>query len=105
MTPTLRATLLAAAQHRVTDYVIEFRGKPVLDVIGAFRRAVRAAGLPGRVTPHVLRHTAATWMVQGGASKEQVAKFLSDTVETVERVYWHHSPEFCKQNHGAAGQD
>jgi integrase len=29
---------------------------------------VELAGLPGKVTPHVLRHTAATWLMRRGVS-------------------------------------
>lgn len=54
--------------------------------------ACRRAGLEG-VTPHTLRHTAATWMVQAGVSLDDVARFLghSDT-KMVRRVYGHHEP-------------
>ena len=36
---------------------VEFNGKPVASVKKKFKPAV---GLPGKLTPHVLRHTAAT---------------------------------------------
>jgi integrase len=48
-----------------------------------FAAAVRAAGLPiagpHKVTPHVLRHTAATWAMQNGADLWQAAGFLGMT--------------------------
>lgn len=58
-----------------------------------FRRAVRNAGLGPDVTPHVLRHTCATWKVQKGVPVWEVAKFLGMTVQMVEEVYGHHAPE------------
>lgn len=44
------------------------------------------------VTRHVLRHTAATLMAQAGVSLFDLAGVLGDSVETVTRVYAHHSP-------------
>jgi integrase len=46
------------------------------------------------VTPHILKHTAITWAIQNGASLEDAAAFFSTSRETIERVYWHHSPYF-----------
>jgi hypothetical protein len=45
---------------------VEFNGKPVTSVKKVLRTAVGVAKLPGRVTPHTLRHTAATWLMQRG---------------------------------------
>ncbi len=46
------------------------------------------------VTPHTLRHTAATWLMRAGTDLWQAAGYLGMTVETLERVYGHHHPEF-----------
>lgn len=43
------------------------------------------------VTPHVLRHTAATRWLRDGLSLWEVAGLLGDTVETTTRVYGHHA--------------
>ena len=45
----------------------EFNGKPVNSVKTAFKSAVRLAGLGPGISPHTLRHTAATWLMQKGA--------------------------------------
>ena len=47
----------------------------------AFAAAVKAAGLGAEVTPHILRHTAATWTMQSGGDLWQVAGFLGMTLE------------------------
>ncbi|WP_136057752.1 tyrosine-type recombinase/integrase [Candidatus Halocynthiibacter alkanivorans] len=39
------------------------------------------------VTPHTLRHTCATWLMQGSANKWDAAGFLGMSAETLERVY------------------
>ena len=69
--------------------------EPIASIKQGFRAAARRAKLPN-VTPHVLRHTAATWMVQRGVPFEMVAKFLGNSKEMVERVYGHHSPEWLR---------
>jgi integrase len=72
-----------------THAVVEWNGKPVRSVKKSFAAAVRAAGLPttgpDRITPHVLRHTAATWAMQNGADLWQAAGFLGMTVEMQRR--------------------
>lgn len=74
--------------------VIHFNGRAVSDVKRGFARAVSDAGLEG-VTPHTLRHTAATWLAQApGVSVFEAASFLGMSVETFSRSYAHRDPEF-----------
>ncbi|MGY9049226.1 MAG: tyrosine-type recombinase/integrase, partial [Rhodobacterales bacterium] len=47
-------------------------------------------------TPHVLKHTAITWALQRGASVWDAAGYFSTSVETIQRVYGHHSPDWQK---------
>ena len=54
-----------------------------------------------RATPHILRHTAATWAMQNGGDPWQVSGYLGMTVETLIKVYGHHHPDF-QQGAGAA---
>jgi integrase len=62
----------------------------------AFRDAAARAKLPG-VTPHTLRHTAATWMAQEGVPVWDIAGLLGNTVQMVEEVYGHHSPDHLRR--------
>jgi integrase len=80
-----------------THAVVEWNGKPVRSVRKGFAAAVRAAGLGSDVTPHVLRHTAATWMMQAGVDLWQAAGFLGMTVEMIEQRYGHHHPDFQRE--------
>lgn len=50
--------------------------------------------LPASATPHWLRHTAGTWLAQGGASVREGADYLGMSEEVFERVYYHQSPDF-----------
>jgi len=83
----------------ISNCFVEFNGKPVASVKKGFKSGVRLAGLSGRVTPHTLRHTAATWLMQRGAPLWEAAGFLGMSVEVLQDNYGHHHPDFM---HGAA---
>lgn len=91
---TLLAALEEARRLAVTEHVIEYAGGQVGSVKHAFHRATAAAGLQ-HVTPHTLRHTAATWMAQAGVSLWDIAGFLGHTsLQMIEQTYGHHSPDY-----------
>jgi integrase len=83
-------------QGVVTSHFVEWNGAPVKSVKTAFNRAVRLARLWGRVTPHTLRHTAATWLMQRGVPVWQAAGFLGMSAEILEKTYGHHHPDYLK---------
>lgn len=91
----LRPILGEAMKVATSQWVIEYGGSPVASIKTGFRAAVRRAKLVG-VTPHILRHTAATWMVQKGISTKMVAAYLGNTEQMIETVYGHHSPEWMR---------
>lgn len=74
--------------------VVEWNGKPVESVRKAFAAAVAAAHLDSRITPHVLRHTCATWLMQRGVDLWDAAGFLGMTVKQLEDTYGHHHPDY-----------
>jgi integrase len=83
----------------IGGHFVEFNGKPILSVKTAFSRAVKLAGLSsesGKIVPHTLRHTAATWLMQRGVSIWQAAGYLGMSAEILDRVYGHHSPDHLK---------
>ena len=49
------------------------------------------------LTPHTLRHTAATWVMQAGVDKCEAAGFLGMTVEMLDRVYGHQHPDYLRK--------
>ena len=61
-----------------------------------FKALCRDAGMP-EVHPHVLRHTAATWLMQKGADLWQAAGLLGMTPQTLQQVYGHHHPGMQRQ--------
>jgi integrase len=85
------------------DYVVEWNGAPVGSVKKAFKSACEAAGLGWHdedgnfvtdVTPHVLRHTAATWLMKNGTSLSDAADYLGMTEAVLRDVYYHNHPDF-----------
>jgi integrase len=102
-----------------THAVVEWNGKPVRSVRKGFAAAALAAGLPiagpDKVTPHALRHTAATWAMQCSADMWQAAGMLGMTVEMLQERYGHHHPDFQRdaanklagrgRGRGLGGQD
>jgi integrase len=83
---------------------VEFNGKPVSSVKKGFKRAVELAQLTGKVTPHTLRHTAATWLMQRGVPIWEAAGFLGMSPEVLENTYGHHHPDYLQGAAAAIGQ-
>lgn len=74
--------------------VLHFGGLPIAtDVRNGFASCVADAGLPEAITPHWLRHTAATWLMEGGADLWDAAAYLGMTAATLEKHYGHHRPD------------
>lgn len=71
-----------------------------------FEGCVRDAGLPPEVTPHWMRHTAATWLMESGVEMWDAAAYLGMSVATLEKHYGHHRPDYqsnARRALGAAG--
>jgi len=74
-------------------FAVEWNGEPVQDIHKAFGNVVADAGLDADVTPHVLRHTAATWLMQNGVDMWEASGYLGMTVEMLSQRYGHHHPD------------
>lgn len=92
MTNDTRTRLEEARKGTVSDYVVEWSGRKVGSIKRGFARAVETAGLTD-VTPHVLRHTAASWMAEAGVSMSGIAAVLGHSDSRItERTYAKFSP-------------
>jgi len=95
---------MIARREPVTS-VIHYGGAAVGKLRRSWATVVRAAGIADAPTPHVLRHTAATWMMQGGADMYDAAGYLGMSVQMLEDVYGHHHPDFqASAANGARGR-
>lgn len=81
-------------QRNGAKYVVEYQGRAV-DPKRAFRNLVdETLGEDAAdVVRHTMRHTAATWLMQGGVDMWQAAGYLGMTKETLEKTYGHHHPD------------
>lgn len=75
-------------------HVVHYGGRPVGKLRRSWDSAAAAAGLGADVTPHTLRHTAATWLMQAGVDVFEAAGFLGMSPAMLENVYGHHHPGF-----------
>jgi len=91
--------------------VIHDGGRPVASIKRAWAGAAGRAGegrylkeqgrYKGPDGPHIVRHTAATWMMQRGVPAEEAAGYLGMTLKTLWEVYGHHHPDFQRMAAGS----
>jgi integrase len=74
-------------------YVVEWGGRPITRLDGTFKQIAIEIGLGEKVTPHVLRHTAASWLMRAGTDIMVAGRYLGMTTKTLESTYAHHRPE------------
>ena len=100
--PALRPTLVAL-QGKHGDHVLPqpFHGWYWLEKAAKRAKLFHLPETDGRpagtVSPHILRHSRATHLLQDGVSPWAVANLLGDTVKTVLDVYGHHCPDYLAE--------
>ncbi len=91
----LIVALRDARELALSDHVIEFNGKPIKSVQTAFKKAAAAGGVPW-ATPHILKHTAISWLAELGWTVDQIADFTETNPDTVRRIYRKFSPNYLQ---------
>jgi integrase/recombinase XerD len=87
--------------HTAGRFFLNARGRPLSRVgaWGIIKRCAERAGLTKRVTPHTLRHTVATHLLEGGADLRAVQEmlFFNDTATT--EIYTHVDRDYLRSVH------
>jgi integrase/recombinase XerD len=81
--------------------LLNARGQP-LSRVGAWgivKRAAERAGLTKRVTPHTLRHSFATHLLEGGADLRAVQEMLGHADLSTTQIYTHVDREYLRSVH------
>ena len=81
--------------------LLNARGEP-LSRVGAWgivRRAAQRAGIRKRVTPHTLRHSFATHLLEGGADLRAVQEMLGHADLSTTQIYTHVDRESLRSVH------
>jgi len=69
-----------------------------------FEGIARDAGLdPATLTPHWMRHTCATWLMENDVPVWEAAGYLGMTTEMLESNYGHHRPSHQMKSRAALG--
>lgn len=76
-------------------YIINYDGLPVKKLRRSWDSARKRADLPD-VSPHTLRHTRATWLMQAKVDPWEAAGSLGMSLEMLTRTYGHHHPDWQK---------
>jgi integrase len=97
MNETARKELLEARRGATTPYVIEWGGKKVTNIKQGLRRCGARCGMLW-VSAHTFRHSAASWMAEGGISMAEIAQFLGHKDSRItERVYAKYGPTYLRR--------
>ncbi len=102
--PRLRPHLVRAKGrgHNI-GHVILWEGAAIEEIKTAFNNAVKRAHLEN-VTPHTLKHTTATWLMQSGMDPFKISDFLATSVPTLLKHYGHHNPDHQTEVAAAIGK-
>jgi integrase len=118
---------LERARRRGSDLgpVLHINGKPIGNIKKGFAGACIRAGLVTwkkvkeatvdgapctlvrplpTVTPHTLRHTAASWLMQSGTDITVAARYLSMSEKTLVATYGHHHPDWLRTAANSIGR-
>lgn len=90
------AALDEARRLATTGYIIEHRGKPLLDIKKGIEGASKRSGI--KCHPHMFRHSAAVWMAEDRVPMPEIASFLGHRdINVTTRIYAKFHPDFLRK--------
>jgi integrase len=85
------ATKRRAKPDQRATTIIHHGGRPLAGRIRkGFAGIVRDAGLPPEITPHWMRHTCATWLMEANVSSWDASAYVGMSPAMLEKNYGHH---------------
>lgn len=88
MSQEARTELTKARSGARTAHAVEWDGQSVKKIRKGFEAAVKRAGLSPGVTPHVLRHTALTWLDEGNIPIGRISRLAGHrSLDTTRTIY------------------
>lgn len=91
--PHLRRWRQADLAAGITS-VVHYKGAQIEKLRRSWESVAELAGGGKKDAPHVLRHTAATWLMQAGMDLYEAAGYLGMSPDTLWNVYGKHHPDF-----------
>jgi integrase/recombinase XerD len=82
-------------------FFLNARGRPLSRVgaWGIFKKCAKRAAIQKRVTPHTLRHTFATHLLEGGADLRAVQEMLGHADLSTTQLYTHVDRDYLRSVH------
>lgn len=96
MPDELKMFLGYLSRYGTRGFVLNRGGKGIQDIRRGLSAALKRANIDG-CTPHTLKHTAITWLLQNGTDIWSVAGFTGTSVKTLESIYGHHCPDYMEK--------
>lgn len=95
----LRPTLLGKSNKRTSHVFLNYKGTPLTtrSIQRSIKNLALKCGIEKEVTPHMLRHTFATELLNGGADLRAVQELLGHSDLSTTQIYTHVSKEKLKE--------
>lgn len=92
-----KAAAEAGQPVNIRMHVVSWGGRRIKEVRNGWRVVLKRVGMERAFTPHHMRHTRATWMMQENVPMFEAAGSLGMSIHTLENVYAHHRPDWQKR--------